>query len=138
MLTYNSLPMVPRVSLSLFPFWTSRSTSLCLCSGPHSCLLFATHELQHSGSLSMEFQGRDTGMSSHLLLQEMFQNRDQTFISCIAGRFFSTESPRTATCILCYSIPVVWRQAHLAQELAFSLGGSLLNEGLQLRLLSGI
>ena len=64
--------------------------------------------------------GRNTGMGSHFLLQEIFQNRNQTFISCIACGFFSTESPGTATCILCYSIPVIWRQAPRAKSCRFS------------------
>ena len=59
-------------------------------------------------------------MGSHFLLQEMFPNRDQTFISCIAGGLFSTDSPEKATCILCYSITVIWRQAPPAKSCHFS------------------
>ena len=76
-------------------------------------------------------------MGSHFLLQEMFQNRHQTFISCIAGGFFSTESPWKATCILCYSIPVIRRKAPPAKSCHFSWWEPS-NEGLQLGLLSGI
>ena len=63
--------------------------------------------------------------------------RDWTFVSCIAGAYFSTESPGTANCILCYSIPVIWRQAPQPRAVIF-LAGCLLHEGLQLGLLCGI
>ena len=63
-------------------------------------------------------------MGSHFLLQEMFQNRHQTFISCIAGGFFSTESPEKS-----YLYPMLFYPCHTeagspSQELSFLLVGA--------------
>ena len=35
----------------------------------------------------------NTGVGCHSLLQGSSQSRDRTWVSCIAGRFFTTESP---------------------------------------------
>ena len=123
MLTYNGLPMVPRF-LYLYSPPRLLDLPLCLCVCAQALIhvwLFATPWTAALQPLCpWDSPGRNTGIGSHFLLQEMFQNRDQTFISCIAGGFFSTKSPGTATCILGYSIPVVWRQAPPAKSCRFS------------------
>ena len=41
--------------------------------------------------------GQNTGVSSHSLLQGFFPTRDQTQVSCIAGRFFISWTTREAS-----------------------------------------
>ena len=45
---------------------------------------------------SMEFSRPNTGVGSHSLLQQISQPRDQTYISYIAGRFFTSWATREA------------------------------------------
>ena len=42
--------------------------------------------------------GKSTGVGCHALLQGIFPTRDQTQVSCIAGRFFTTEPPGKPAC----------------------------------------
>ena len=49
------------------------------CSPPSSC--------------PFDFPGKNTGGGSHFLFQRIFLTQGQTRFSCIAGRFFTTESP---------------------------------------------
>ena len=43
----------------------------------------------HQAPLSMEFSRQEYWVGSHSLLQRVFWPRDQTQVSCIAGRFFT-------------------------------------------------
>ena len=43
----------------------------------------------HQAPLSMNSLGKNTGAGCHFLLQGSSQTRDQTQVSCIAGRFFN-------------------------------------------------
>ena len=47
--------------------------------------------------------GKNTGVGSHSLLQGIFQPRDWTQVSCIAGRFFTIWATREALALI-YSI----------------------------------
>ena len=38
---------------------------------------------------SWDFPSKNTGVGCHFLLQEIFRPRDQTCVSCLAGRFFT-------------------------------------------------
>ena len=40
--------------------------------------------------------GKNTGVGYHALLQGIFQPRDQTQVSCIAGEFFTAWATREA------------------------------------------
>ena len=62
-------------------------------------------------------------MGSHFLLQKIFQNSDQTFISCIARGFFSTVTWDS------YLYPMLFYPCHMeagspSQELSFLLVGA--------------
>ena len=41
------------------------------------------------------FPGENTGVGFHFLLQEIFSIQGQTRVSCLAGRFFTTEPPES-------------------------------------------
>ena len=43
--------------------------------------------------------GKNTAVGSHFLLQGIFPTRDPTWVSCIAGRFFTIWATREALCI---------------------------------------
>ena len=45
-------------------------------------------------ALTMAFPGRKTGVGCHSLLQGIFLTRDQTLVSCIAGRFYTVWATR--------------------------------------------
>ena len=45
---------------------------------------------------SMESPGQNTGVGSHSFLQGIFQPRDRTQVSCIAGGFFTSWATREA------------------------------------------
>ena len=45
----------------------------------------------------LSFPGKNTGVGCHAILQGSSRFRDPTHISCIAGRFFTTATPREAT-----------------------------------------
>ena len=61
-----------------------------------SCVqLFATPwTVAHKAALPWAFPGKNTGVGCYFLLQGIFLPMDQTHISCIAGRFFTTEAPQ--------------------------------------------
>ena len=40
-----------------------------------------------------DFPARNTEVGCHFLLQGIFQPKDQTHVSCLAGGFFTTEPP---------------------------------------------
>ena len=77
------------------------------CSVTKSCLALCNlMDCAPSDSSSMGFPRLE---NCHLLLQGIFLTRDQTHISCIAGRFFTTEPPpgkplqAAGFVIMCYS-----------------------------------
>ena len=60
-----------------------------------SCLTLRTNGLQLARLLCpWKSPGQNSGVGSHSLLQGIFQPRDQTGISCIAGRFFTVCATR--------------------------------------------
>ena len=46
--------------------------------------------------------GKNTGVGSHSLLQGIFLTRDQTWVSCITGVFFTAEPPGKSFGYICY------------------------------------
>ena len=78
--------------LSNFPSKNTRKSE----SGPVMC-----DSLQPQGLYSpWNFPGQKTGVESHYLLQGTSQPRDQTQVSCIVGRLFSSWATREAQEIL--------------------------------------
>ena len=62
-----------------------------------SCLTLQPHVLWPATPLCLrDFPGRDTGADCHLFLQGIFQPRDRTQVSHIAGRFFTSWATREA------------------------------------------
>ena len=138
MLTYNGLPMVPRF---LYLYSPPRLLDLPVCLSVLKPSFMSDslqpHELQHSR------------LSVHGILQAGILE----WVATTSSRRYSTtaikpsspaldvdsfpQSPGTATCILCYSIPVIWRQAPPAKSCRFSWWEPS-NESLQLGLLSRI
>ena len=49
---------------------------------------------------SEDSPGKNIGAGCHALLQGMFPTRDPTQVSCIAGRFFTTEPPEKPSFLL--------------------------------------
>ena len=71
------------------------SQKFCMCQLLSPVQLFATPwTVAHKAPLSMEFSGKTTGVGSHSLLRGSFQSREQTWVSCIAGRFITTWATR--------------------------------------------
>ena len=138
MLTYNGLPIVP---MFLYLYSPPRLLDLpvCLSVVKDSFLSdsLQPHELQHSR------------LSVHGILQAGILEWVATSSSRRCSRTgikpsspalqvdsFPQSHRKKATCILCYSIPVIWRKAPLAKSCHFSWWEPS-NEGLQLGLLSG-
>ena len=48
-----------------------------------------------------DFPGKSTGVGFHFLVQVIFLCRDQTHISCLTGRFATTESPVCVCVCVC-------------------------------------
>ena len=65
-----------------------------------SCLtLLQPHGLWPSRLLCLwDFPDQNTWVGYHFLLQGIFPTRDWTYVSCIAGRFFTTWTNRKAQC----------------------------------------
>ena len=61
-----------------------------------SCLTLFTDCNLPGSSVHGDFPGKNTGVGCHALLQRIFQPRDQTQVSCIAGRFFTSWATREA------------------------------------------
>ena len=93
----SCLPIYMWVCFSSLPF---SSIILILCvkmkvweyqSFSHVWLFVTPWTVANQAPLSMEFSpGKNTGVCRHSLLQGNSQLRDQTWLSCIAGRFFNT------------------------------------------------
>ena len=59
--------------------------------------LFATPwAVAHQAPLSMGFPRQEYWMECHFLLQGFFSNKDQIWVSCIAGRFFTIWATKEA------------------------------------------
>ena len=58
-----------------------------------SCVRLFVTLWNHQAPLSMEFSQQESGMGCRFLLQGVFPAQDQTHVSCIAVRFFTTEPP---------------------------------------------
>ena len=57
-----------------------------------SCLTLRPHGLYPTRLLSpWNSSGKNTGVGSHIFSRGSFQPRDQTQVSCIAGRFLPSE-----------------------------------------------
>ena len=68
--------------------------SLLLLFSCQSCPTLVTpRTIAHQAPLSMGFSRQEHWIGGHFLLQGIFTTRDWTLVSCIAGKFFTTEPP---------------------------------------------
>ena len=59
-----------------------------------SCSVMSNSLQPHGLCCPWDSPGKNTAVGCHSLLQEIFQPRDQTQVSCIAGRFFTVWATR--------------------------------------------
>ena len=103
---------------NLYQIWVGTETHLCpplhththththghvlessVCVHDQLCLTLSPHRLYPARLLNpWDFSGKNTGIGCHALFQGIFLIQNQTFISCIAGRFFATEPPEKPSC----------------------------------------
>ena len=87
-----SMPQFPHL---LLLFFSSVAKSCPTLLWPHELTVV------HQALLSMGFSGQEYWVGGHFLLQGIFQPRDGTCISCIAGGFFTAEPPGKQTKYIC-------------------------------------
>ena len=63
--------------------------------------------------LSLEFSRQETGVGCHFLLQGIFQTKDWTQVSHIAGRFFTIWATRE---FLWFNMDIILRKGYVLQK----------------------
>ena len=81
-----------------FPFllyWISKLRDVCVCvvCSVGSDSLGCYEQQPTRLPCPWDFPSKSTGVSCHFLFQGIFQTQDQVHVSCIAGGFFTAESP---------------------------------------------
>ena len=59
----------------------------------HVQLLEIPWTIAHQVLCPWDYPGKNTGVNCHALFQGIFSTQDQTWVSCIAGSFFTAEPP---------------------------------------------